>query len=220
MTTTAAERVLRRLRAAIQAGRFDGTARLSEVGLSRRFRVSRAPVREALRQLAAEGLVTLTPRVGAVVTRPSPQDFEEIFSLRYALEGLAVRTLARTCTGEDRRALERVLGHMRRTLGRGDVPGYARWARQFHHLVVERSGNRRLVRIYRTLHAQIDRFRRRSLRDREALWRSYRDHLAIARAVARGDAEGAERCLRNHLAHVADAVAGRALTARLGQWRA
>jgi DNA-binding GntR family transcriptional regulator len=177
-------------------------------------------VREALRQLAAEGLVTLTPRVGAVVARPSAEDVEEIFSLRYALEGLAVRTLARTATPEDRRALERVLAHMRRALGRGDAGGYARWARQFHHLVVERSGNRRLVRIYRTLHAQIHRFRRRSLGDRRALWRSYRDHLAIARAVARGDAEGAERRLRDHLTHVADALVGRAVAVRLGQWRA
>lgn len=218
--TTAAERILRRLRAAIEAGRFDGVDRLSEVALSRRFRVSRAPVREALRQLAAEGLVTLTPRMGAVVARLSPVDIEEIVSLRYALEGLAVRTLARTRTAEDRRALADVLAQMRRALGRGDAAGYARWARHFHHLVVERSGNRRLARLYRTLHAQIHRFRRRSLRERGALWRSYRDHVAIARAVIRGDAEGAERQLREHLTHVADALAGRAVTARVGQWRA
>ena len=85
------EQVRDRLREDILAGRLEPGAELSEVALAREFGTSRGPLREALGRLAAEGLVTITPRRGAVVTQLSRQEFIDAYQVREALETLAVR---------------------------------------------------------------------------------------------------------------------------------
>ena len=85
------EQVRDRLREDILAGRLEPGTELSEVALARDFGTSRGPLREALGRLASEGLVTITPRRGAVVTQLSRQEFIDAYQVREALETLAVR---------------------------------------------------------------------------------------------------------------------------------
>ena len=105
------EQVRDRLREDILAGRLEPGAELSEVALAREFGTSRGPLREALGRLAAEGLVTVTPRRGAVVTQLSRQEFIDAYQVREALETLAVR-LAVPLMSDAERAAELLAEHI------------------------------------------------------------------------------------------------------------
>jgi DNA-binding GntR family transcriptional regulator len=193
------QRVYDHLRAAILSGRLEPGAELAEVPLSEELGVSRGPIREAIGRLASEGLVTVRPRRGAVVSPLSKEEFLELYQVREALERMAVKLAVRRLQPEDFAALQRLIDDMATHAERGQVDDFFEANAAFHARLVDASGNAKLGELYRQLLDQIGRYRTRSLRLRGNLQRSVAEHAAILRAAKRGDAERAAHLMSEHI---------------------
>lgn len=209
---TLRDRVASLLREAIVTGTLAPATRLSEPSLARQLRVSRGPIREAIRELAAEGLVRIEPRIGTFVTQMSSREIDEVFAVKGALEGLAARLAAESGTEETRRALlAPILEQLDTAVAARDAVGYVALTRRFHEAILGLAGNSRLAGIYRTLADQVQHLRGRALSVHRRLAQSCRDHHAIAAAIIDGRSAHAERLVRNHNARtgrrLADAAA-------------
>jgi DNA-binding GntR family transcriptional regulator len=196
---TLRERVFEHLREEILTDALPAGTELHEVGLAQSLGVSRGPLREALGRLAAEGLVTITPRRGAVVTKLSRQEFVEAYQVREALESLAIRLAVPRLSDEDRRMLHDLSEEMVRLADAGDAQGFFEVNRRFHQLIVGASGNERLQEMHRLLIAQMARLLARSQQLRGGLQQSIAEHRAILEAVDAGDAERAARLMEEHI---------------------
>ena len=193
------QRVYDHLRAAILSGRLEPGAELAEVPLSEELGVSRGPIREAIGRLASEGLVTVRPRRGAVVSPLSKEEFLELYQVREALERMAVKLAVRRLQPEDFAALQGLIDDMATHAERGQVDEFFEANAAFHARLVDASGNAKLGELYRQLLDQIGRYRTRSLRLRGNLQRSIAEHAAILRAAKRGDAERAAHLMSEHI---------------------
>jgi DNA-binding GntR family transcriptional regulator len=197
------QRVHEHLRQEILDNRLPPGSELNEVALSRSLGVSRGPVREALGRLASEGLVTVRPRRGAVVTALSAQEFLAAYQLREALETLAVRLAVPRLGPGDLDRLQTLVDEMV-ALADGpevdaNVDAFFRANAAFHATFVEASENALLQEAMNRLLGQMGRYRMRSLALRGSLRRSTAEHKAILRAVRAGDADKAARLLGEHI---------------------
>jgi DNA-binding GntR family transcriptional regulator len=193
------ERVHQHLRDEILANRLPPGTVLGEVALAASLGVSRGPVREALGRLAAEGLVTIRPRRGAVVSALTTEEFLEAYQVREALETLAMRLAVPRLGTEGVARMEAIVEEQRVHAKAGDVDAFFAANQAFHELIVETSGNRTLIEMHRQLVGHMGRYRMRSLDLRGSLERSVGEHGAIVEAVRTGDAERAARLLGEHI---------------------
>lgn len=193
------QRVHEFLRQEILANRLPPGTELQEVALAESLGVSRGPVREALGRLAAEGLVTVRPRRGAVVRSLSKDEFLEAYQVREALEMLAIRLAVPRLTVQDIKQLQGLIDEMIEQAEQGDVQGFFSTNVAFHEALVDASGNRKLKDTHRQLLGQMGRYQMRSLALRGNLQRSIAEHRAILRAVKAGDAERAAHLLSEHI---------------------
>src|SRR5436189_2669179 len=193
------QRVYDHLRAAILSGRLEPGAELAEVPLSEELGVSRGPIREAIGRLASEGLVTVRPRRGAVVSPLSREEFLELYQVREALEMMAVRLAVPRLRKEDFEELQRLNETMARHAERNEVARFFEANLVFHDRLLEASGNTKLQELSRQLVWQLGRYRLRSLTLRGNLQRSVTEHAAILRAAKRGDAERAAHLMGEHI---------------------
>jgi len=196
---TLRERVYRHLREEIMAGRIAPGAVLQEVPLAESLGVSRGPIREALGTLAAEGLVTVTPRRGAVVTTLTKHDFLEAYQVREVLEALAVRLAIPRMADTEIEALDAPIVEMRRCSARSDDVGFFDANTAFHEAFVIGSGNGRLLEIYRRLIGQMRPYRRPSALLRGSLDQSIAEHQAILDAARARDPERAAGLMLDHV---------------------
>ena len=132
------------LRQAIRDRRLAPGARILETDVAKRFDVSRQPVREAIRMLEHEGLLTSVPNRGTFVTRVTVEDSIAICDVREELEGLAARLAVRNFTAEDRDRLAAISGLMRRAAADADVNRLIELDLELHDLIVARSNHRLL----------------------------------------------------------------------------
>lgn len=193
--------VVNALRERIMAGAVPPGERLVEGRLSEELGVSRMPVREALRQLAAEGLVTIEPRRGATVTQFSPEQVRELVEVRATLEGLNAKLAAKRHDPAQIAELERILAEGSRLAETEDVVTLTRLNQGFHDALANIAANSVLQDIMR------------SLRDRTALLfaplnrtrgkQNWEEHAAILRAVIKGDAELAALLATRHVYNAA-----------------
>jgi DNA-binding GntR family transcriptional regulator len=192
------ELVARELRALIVAGELRPGERLVEERLTERFGVSRPPVREALRILEQEGLVQRQPRRGAIVTPLSTEDVREIYTLRWALERLAIE-LALPVDGERLRPLRDAVDAMREAESR-EALLEANW--RFHLALVSLPGHRRLLAAYEALLAQLRLCMAMNLRFREQVTGdpadSARRHARLLTLVEDGDLAAVLREIETH----------------------
>ena len=193
------QRVHEHLREEILAGRLQPGAELAEVALSQQLGVSRGPIREAISRLAAEGLVTVRPRRGAVVRSLSKEEFLELYQVREALEMMAVKLAVPRLGPEDFAILQGLIETMARHAERGEVAEFFQANLAFHGHLFTASGNEKLQEFYRQLIGQMGRYRMRSLTLRGNLQRSIAEHGAILRAAKRGDAERAAHLMSEHI---------------------
>lgn len=193
------ERVHQKLREEILSNRLPPGTVLGEVALAESLGVSRGPVREALGRLAAEGLVTVRPRRGAVVSALSAREFLEAYQVREALEVLAIRLAVPRLADGDLERLQSLVEEQAAQAEAGNVGGFFAANAAFHELFVAASGNQTLEEMYRQLLGHMGRYRMRSLALRGTLKRSVGEHRAILRAVRAGDAERAARLLAEHI---------------------
>ncbi len=189
------------LRERILGGLIPPDERLVEGKLSEEFGVSRMPVREALRHLAAEGLVTIEPRRGASVTSFSPTQMRELVEVRATLEGLNSKLAAKRHDPQQIAELERILEEGTRLADSDDQANTTRLNQLFHEALSNIAANSVLQDIMR------------SLRDRTALLfapinrkrgkENWEEHAAILRAVIKGDAELAGLLATRHVYNAA-----------------
>jgi DNA-binding GntR family transcriptional regulator len=205
---SAADRVYRWLRRRILDGTFPGGRLLSEGEVAEAVRVSRTPVREAFLQLAAEDMLQLYPKRGALVVSVTAAELREVLVARALLEPWAVRVVSErpdcTAVAETLRGLTT---QARDAMDRGDEVGFQDGDREFHQHLITATGNRLLSGFYA------------SLRDRQlrggmlALYNdptrgaeSMAQHDTIVAALERGDADAAAGAMLEHLAGTARAL--------------
>src|SRR5918997_2038736 len=193
------EQVRDRLREDILAGRLEPGTELSEVALAREFGTSRGPLREALGRLAAEGLVTVTPRRGAVVTQLSRQEFIDAYQVREALETLAVRLAVPLLSNAEVAHLRELCELMARAARDDEVRLFFDTNNIFHEALVRGSRNRKLHEVHRMLVGQMVPYLPRSLELRGNLQQSVAEHEAILAAIEARDANRAAELLAEHI---------------------
>jgi DNA-binding GntR family transcriptional regulator len=170
----------------------------SEGQLADEFKISRTPIREALRELAASGLVRVLPQRGVVVTELSARDVIEVYQIREQLESFAVRVAAELATPEDLKAFEADHQDALRHVKAGRLRAAYDASIQLHVRVIGLAGNGRLSQIMTQLGDQVHRFGLLTLRHGRAD-SALREHGEIIAAIGAHDAEAAERLMRTHL---------------------
>jgi DNA-binding GntR family transcriptional regulator len=201
-----ADVVHRRLKEEIELGELAPGTPLSELSLVERTGASRTPVREALRRLAAEGLVDLVPRQGATVSRVSLQNVRDLFDFRGLLEPAAIRQATEAAATDP--GLRRVFSSIRTEFARIQrrAPSQAR-SRAFYELadrfdwtVIGATRNEHLRRTIAELRPHTARLRNLSHVDPQRVDVSVAEHLVICDAVLRGDGDEAADRIAEHLA--------------------
>ena len=194
--------IVERLREDILAGSMAPGSRLVECDLTARFAVSRGPVREALRRLAAEGLLDHWPNRGALVRRLSARDIVEFFQIRVEVELLAAR-LAAESDDEDARGRFTTSIRPIQTDGPRRLPGYLAENAAFHEALMTLAGNRQLRDLAMRLHLPLIMAQVADILTPDALEASVREHRAIAAAILTGNAKAAANLMRAHLERAA-----------------
>lgn len=194
--------VLDELRRLVVTGELPPGTRLVEDRLAEQLGVSRNPVREALQVLVAEGFVTVTPRRGAFVAQITPEQAEELFDVRTALEQLAARTAARRATDADVSRLREVLDRAKRATEAGDLDLLAALNTEFHSLVVEVGRNDYLALLLAPLARRVQWVFRAGAGRRGP--HSWSEHEGLLAAIAAHDED---RAAGLAVAHVAAARA-------------
>lgn len=192
-----------RLRRAIEDEIVDGRLRpgerLDEVQLSHRFGVSRTPVREALIQLAATGLIELRPRRSTVVSVPRPERLYEMFETMAEIEASCGKLATRRLAGQHQKALEAAIELCRSSARSGDPDVYYPQNQIFHLAIYRASGNEFLAEQAVLLSRRLAPFRRIQLRSRNRLAQSLVEHEQIVAAILDGDSELAQSRLHAHV---------------------
>jgi DNA-binding GntR family transcriptional regulator len=180
----------------ILSGEYEEGDRLKEADLADEFNLSRTPVREVLKLLAADGLVHLLPNRGATVFPLTPDDIEEIYEIRKSLELLALSFSI------DRISLTE-LGKLRKRMvnikSRGDYMEALSSDVELHSLLVESSGKRRLSSMLRQLLHLMRKFRSIGFHEQELLNRVTTEHIDLIDALTARDREKAKKILSDHL---------------------
>lgn len=200
--STIQESIARDLRERIVTGELAPGSRLIIENLAARFEVSPMPVRGALRQLSAEGLVVVHSYRGATVSELSVQEIREIFLLRQLLESEAALLGARRLTTEDDRQLRALMDEMH-----GSVHDPSHWIladRRFHMTIYWASGYDRLVRLIEQLRQHIERYVQLYITLERNIPRSMECHQEILEACLRRDARRAKRVVVAHLRETAE----------------
>jgi DNA-binding GntR family transcriptional regulator len=188
----------------------------SERALAARFHLSRTPIREILRRLEHEHLVELVPRRGAFVRRLDAREVVEIFQAREAVEPVAARLAAARADAGVLRRLRRQFEALEVADRPAALAAMVAAGRRLHEAVVAACGNRYLREMHAILSAQTALVRRMT-REHFAIEReSYRWHLRILEALRRGDADGAEGAMRQHLRLTREALLRRLLAPEQG----
>ncbi|MDB4913499.1 MAG: GntR domain protein [Gemmatimonadetes bacterium] len=202
------------LRHRILRGQFPEGEPLRQDAIAESLGVSRIPVREALRQLEAEGLVTFSPHKGAVVSTLSADEVAELFELRADIEAdLMMRSVPLMTTADDANARE-VLDAYDVALRARDVPVWGELNWQFHSTLYAPSGRWFTLGVLNRLHQQSDRYLRMQLALTHGESRARQEHRAILAATKKRDAKAASGLMREHILG-----AGRALTSFLLEHR-
>lgn len=178
---------------------------LDEQELAARFGVSRTPVREAIRQLSASGLVSVRPHRGAVVALPTPAELNDMFEAMAELEALCAGLAARNMTVAERRGLERLHEELRALVHQGDPVRYHERNEAFHAAIYAGSHNSYLAELTLMTRTRVAPFRRAQFRAAGRLGGSYTEHELIVQAILRGDQAGAAAAMRAHIGIVRDA---------------
>ncbi|WP_322050782.1 GntR family transcriptional regulator [Paraburkholderia bannensis] len=187
------------IRVAIGRGELPAGARLSERELCERYGVSRTVVREALRQLEAEGFINMEAHRGAVVTEISFDRAEHLFEIRGSLESLACELCAAKASIEQKRKVAEAVGQIERAISGGSLDEILAAKNQFYDALLVGAGNQELSAMLRLLHARIQQLRRYSLSADKRLPQSLSEIRTICNAIIAGDAEGAARAAKYHV---------------------
>jgi len=203
------EQVAERLRNRIFAHELPQGGWIDEQALTLEYGISRTPLREALKVLAAEGLVELKPRRGCYVTQLSERDIDEVFPVMAMLEGRVAELAARRATSADFSRLAAIHAELEDHAATHNADRFFEANQRFHAALQEIAGNRYLAQLIDDARKLIKLTRRDSLRLEGRLKQSLQEHREILEALRAKDATGARQAMHDHL------LSGRAALARL-----
>lgn len=201
-----AVRVADALRAKILEGDLPEGEKIREKALTEEFGISRTPLREAMKMLAAEGLIELIPNRGAIVSRQSDAELEEAFPVLAALERLAGECAAQNATEDEIARIEEMTERLRATVEAGDRIAYFELNHEIHNFLLAAARNQTLLRTHKTVAARIYRARYQA-NLKQSRWRSaLGEHEAIAQALRARDAARLGRLLHDHMIATLESV--------------
>lgn len=199
---TRAEELRAQLADEIVRGVLEPGTELDETALAQRFGVSRTPVREAIRELAASGLVQTRPRRGSVVARPTPEQLESLFAAMAELEALCAGLCAIRMTAVDRHNLEQIHAGLRALIHQGDPQRYHEANETFHKAIYLGTHNPYLAEIALATRRRAAPYRRAQFRTVGRLALSYEEHDRVVQAIQQGDRARAASAMWAHISIV------------------
>jgi DNA-binding GntR family transcriptional regulator len=199
---TSVEEIRQKLAGRIIAGELLPGTPLDETMLAGEFAVSRTPVREALRLLAASGLVDQKAHAKALVAKPAENDLRGMFEVMAELEALCAGHCALAMDAREREALDALHLAMAGIVRNGDAAAYAEANDAFHSAIYEGAHNAYLCEITRATRARVQPFRRAQFAARGRLGKSHAEHALIVDAILQGDRAAAQAAMRSHISIV------------------
>lgn len=196
---TIKQQVYEILRDDICRGFYQPGQQIQEQELSKHLSVSRSPIREALRQLASEGLVVESPNRGVFIREYTSKDIEDIYDLRTILESYAIMRLGSYLSPEAINELIACRDNFRRYHKQDDMEKYINEDTHLHQKLIELSGNSLVVSTYDRVYAMIYQYRSYSLKSKQRFDESLEEHTSIINNILSGDLEEADRINHHHL---------------------
>ena len=196
-----------KLRDQIIRGEIPEGAQLRQDAIATQYHVSRIPVREALRQLDAEGLISIVPNRGAIVPALSPDDIRELFSIRALLEPEVLKLSVPHLKEEDLSQAEAVLAKYVSELKREDhVSAWGRLNWQFHSILYSRANQPRFMAIIRNVNNSGERYTRLQLYLTHGIKRANEEHHQILDFCRQRDVTSACKLLRQHIQYAGESL--------------
>lgn len=193
------ELVYQELKHKILTGEIASKTRLMEIDLAEKMNVSRTPIREAIRELASDGLVTIEPRHGAYVSRISIKDLLDVFEVREDLEGLAAALAAQRISAEEKAELNRLARYYELVVEKNSKQEIVEYDEKFHKFIVRCSGNDTLIHMVNQVQELSLRFRYLYYDDFTRYEKMPSEHKAIKDAILDGDAVRAREEADRHV---------------------
>ena len=191
--------VFNTLRQGILRGDLKPGERLMEIHLAKRLGVSRTPIREAIRMLELEGLVTMIPRKGAEVARISRQDLRDVLEVRKSLDSLAVSLACERITEEEKKDLDNAEEAFEQAVRTKDVTSIAEADVKYHDVILRASKNGRLMQMVNNLAERMYRYRLEYIKDSRNHERLIEEHRKIMKYIDDGDTENACITIQMHI---------------------
>ena len=208
------QEVAERLRQRIFAHELEAGSWIDEQEIARQYGISRTPLREALKVLASEGLVTLKPRRGCYVIEVSDRDLDEVFGVMSVLEGECARICAESASDAELDALQAIHDRLEAAAQARDLDGFFEANQAFHEAIQELCGNRWMANVLADLRKVIKLSRHHSLFSDGRMDQSLAEHREILAALRARKGADAQAKMRAHL------HSGRAALARLSKAKA
>ena len=200
------KQVAQRLRQMLVEGQIAPGAKLNERTLCEELRISRTPLREAIKMLAAEGLVELLPNRGAIAVALSETDVLDTFEVMAGLEALSGELAAQRITDAELAEIQALHFEMMAAYTRRDLSTYYRLNAAIHHAINAAAKNPVLTNTYQQVNARLQALRFRSNQDGEKWQRAVQEHTRMVAALEARDPAALRAVLTAHLNHKRDVV--------------
>ncbi|MBQ8822471.1 MAG: GntR family transcriptional regulator [Lachnospiraceae bacterium] len=191
--------VFNTLRQAILTGELKPGERLMEIHLANKLGVSRTPIREAIRKLELEGLVTMIPRRGAEVAQITEKSMSDVLEVRRAVDALCVELACERISEEELEALKAACDNFEEAVKSGDVKKIAQADVALHDIIVRATGNKRLVQLVKTLSEQMYRYRFEYIKDVSQHDSLVEEHRIIYESILKKDKQTASEAAKLHI---------------------
>ncbi len=191
--------VFHTLRQAIVTGELKPGERLMEIHLAEKLGVSRTPIREAIRKLELEGLVTMIPRRGAEVAQITEKSMKDVLEIRRALDALIVELACDRITPEELDALKEACDAFEKAIESGDVKVIAQADVALHNIITEATRNSRLIQLVNNLGEQMYRYRFEYIKDSSGHEALAREHRVIYESILNKNREVAAEAAKTHI---------------------
>ncbi len=200
MPVTIADTIAQQLADQILTGELTPGERIEEKRVTEQFGVSRTPVRDALRQLAATGLVAIKPHRGVTVVDLEIEQLSDMFEAQAELEALCARLCARRMSNIERKKLQMVAARSEPALAKTDHELYSSTNEEFHHMIYAGAHNKTLEQLAINLWNRVAPFRRSIFfKQANRMERSFEEHDAIIAAIIAGDEDTAQQAMHAHI---------------------
>ena len=191
--------VYNKLRQAILTGELPAGERLMEVHLGAKLGVSRTPIREAIRMLELEGLVTMIPRKGAMVSQITEKNMSDVLEVRRALDILCVQLACERITPEGIDELKKARDAFEKAVDTNDSRRIAQADVEFHNVIIRATGNDRLISLEDSLSLPMYRYGYEYIKDSSGHGNLVKEHRGIVNAIEKRNSEAAAEAAGEHI---------------------